>query len=819
MSSERREPPWPTRLVKQLTAAGFITSLITTLLAFIIAGLVVLATTGSNPLAVYKGIFNGTGLNWFFPWVGGDERLIAESNLQQTLLLATTLALTGLAVGFAFRCGLFNIGGQGQWVVGAIMAVWTGHAFAGMARPLHIALVIIIAVLTAAAFAGIAGILKATVGAHEVITTIMLNWIAYWVGTYLFTNGGPLQAPEKPDPISSDIAESAKIPVFWGDAELQGLHIGFFLAIALLVVYWLTLSRTTLGFRVRAVGRNPEAARYGGIPVGKSYFLAMAISGAFAGLGGALDVLGWQYRLGTFDIQYSQVGFLGIAVALLGRNTAIGIGLSSLLFGALLYGTSTRSIDPEVFPPELAGHLTTVIQALVVLFIGADLIVLSLWRRRKLGFRRAPRAAVASIGQPHRKWKPAQADASSQRVRPAIGDRIVSWTRDRTDDPVRLATIGAFLLGVSAFFVSAPPIASRQLTIPIILALASAAIGAWVVQKGRKRAGYSVIFLAILAGGLGSLATRSAEAKLDQVFVWSSLVALTLVFATPLIFGSLGGLFSERSGVVNVGLEGMMLTGAFFAFLAADKMGHWLWGILAALVAGGILALIHGVISIHWRADQIVSGVGINFLALGVTGYAFIKIYGFDGTPSGAPEVPNVHLGFLDDVPLLKAFSDLNLLIWAALASVAIVYLVVFRTPFGLRLRSVGEHPRAAATVGLSIYRVRYTAVCISGMIAALGGAYLSIGFVHSFSENMTAGRGFVALAALIFGNWRPRGAFMAALIFGFTSAIVQQLDVYSPSLAILFEALPYAITLIFVAGLLGRPRPPAAIGLPYERT
>jgi ABC-type uncharacterized transport system permease subunit len=230
-----------------------------------------------------------------------------------------------------------------------------------------------------------------------VITTIMLNWIAYWIGSYVFGQGGPLQNDVNESvPISNDIVESIKLPVFWGDPQLQGLHIGFFLAIAALVTYWALLNRTTLGYEVRAVGFNPEAARYSGINVARNYFLAMAIAGGFAGLGGALDILGWQFRLGVLDVQTSQIGFIGIAVALLGRNTAVGVGLSALLFGALLYGTSTRSLDPEVFPPELAGNLTLIIQALVLIFVGADLLVLYVWNlRRKL--RRGPPPAEPAV--------------------------------------------------------------------------------------------------------------------------------------------------------------------------------------------------------------------------------------------------------------------------------------------------------------------------------------------------------------------------------------------------------------------------------------
>jgi simple sugar transport system permease protein len=220
-----------------------------------------------------------------------------------------------------------------------------------------------------------------------VISTIMLNWIAVWVGVFLFGLNGPLQSDTQPFvPVSNDILEESTLDVFWGDPLLQGLHLGFFVALAALVVYWISLNRTTLGYEVRAVGFNPEAARYGGISVARNYFLAMAISGTFAGLAGALDIVGWQFRLNTNDILLANYGFVGIAVALLGRNTALGVGLAGLLFAALVTGTSTRNLDPEIFRPELASNLTTVIQGLVVLFVGADVLILSLLglhRRRR----------------------------------------------------------------------------------------------------------------------------------------------------------------------------------------------------------------------------------------------------------------------------------------------------------------------------------------------------------------------------------------------------------------------------------------------------
>jgi ABC-type uncharacterized transport system permease subunit len=386
------------RLAAYIRGGGVVVPLLTALLAFVIGGLVVLIT-GNDPIATYEEIFKGTGLQWLFPWVTGDDRTTAALNLQQTLILTSTLILVGLAVAFAFRAGLFNIGGQGQYVVGSIAAVWVGSSFAGMPGFLHILLAIAAACLAGAFWAGIAGLLKATVGANEVISTIMLNYIALWLGVYLFSLGGPLQNDRDASlPVSNDIAEAAHLPVWWGDPVLQGLHIGIFIALVAVVVFWLILNRSTMGYEVRAVGLNPEAARYGGMSVSKNYVLVMAVCGLFAGLAGAIDVLGWQFRIATNDIQISQIGFLGIAVALLGRNTAIGTIAAALLFGGLLSGTSQRNLDPAVFEPELASNLTLIIQGLVVLFVSADVLVLGLLRKGRAlvpGRRRAAPEAEA----------------------------------------------------------------------------------------------------------------------------------------------------------------------------------------------------------------------------------------------------------------------------------------------------------------------------------------------------------------------------------------------------------------------------------------
>ena len=374
------------RLALKHRAGGIIVPLITVLFAFVMSGIVIAATQHSvrTALVAFKEIFYGTGLNWLaHPTT--DLTNIPAYNLSQTLLQTTPLILTGLAVAFAFRCGMFNIGGNGQYIVGLLMANWVGVSLAGLNPFLHVTLCIVAGTLAGAAWAGIAGVLKATVGAHEVIATIMLNWIAFWTATWMLGQGGPLQVPNPIEPVSSQVSPGARLPDFWGEQGNQGLHIGIFIALAAVVVFWVLINRTTLGYEVRAVGYNPEAAAYGGISVKKNYIRAMAISGAFAGLAGTLDMLGGaqNYRVGQLDIPFIQVGFIGIAAALLGRNTAIGTLLAALLFGALSYGTSQGLGSSSVIDPTLASNLSYIIQGLIVLFIGADLLILSVWNSRK----------------------------------------------------------------------------------------------------------------------------------------------------------------------------------------------------------------------------------------------------------------------------------------------------------------------------------------------------------------------------------------------------------------------------------------------------
>jgi simple sugar transport system permease protein len=386
----------------------------------------------------------------------------------------------------------------------------------------------------------------------------------------------------------------------------------------------------------------------------------------------------------------------------------------------------------------------------------------------------------------------------------------------RTVSPRRIGQAG-LVLALAAWVITLPPILVRSAVPSVLLGLLAMTCAPIAYAGEERRLGVGDLLLGLLgiAGAIAS--TRSGVGHLKVVFVWSALVAAMLRYATPLLFAALGGIISERSGVINIGLEGMMLMGAFFGIFGADVLGSWVLGLVVAMVAGGLLALVHAGFSIHLRANQVVSGTGINFLALGITGYFFTAHYGPNGTPNNISSVPNVkipgiqHVGFFG-----QAIGDANLMTWLGLALVPLLTLFLFRTRWGLRLRAVGEKPRAADTVGVPVRSIRYVAVVASGMLAALGGAYLSVAFVGSFSQNMTEGRGFIALAAVIFGRWRPAGALVATLLFGFSSALADRLPNFSPTLATLFQALPYLLTLIAVAGIIGRSRPPASVGIPY---
>jgi ABC-type uncharacterized transport system permease subunit len=403
----------------------------------------------------------------------------------------------------------------------------------------------------------------------------------------------------------------------------------------------------------------------------------------------------------------------------------------------------------------------------------------------------------------------------------SVLDSSVAVERLRGVEPSRWVAVVGVALGVLAGWLALPPFTARSLVLPLAAGIAAAVAGVWAISRHERKLGWWALVLAVIGTAFALWAQSRDASALEAVF-GASLLAATLRAATPLAFAAMGGIFSERAGVVNIGLEGMMLSGAFFGIAVVGWTGQWELGIFAAMAGGGFLALIHAFFSIHLRADQIVSGTAINLLALGLTGYLFRAIYGTKGTPELEERIPTVSVPGLRDLPFVgDVIGEMSLMIWMAFLLVIVTSIVLFKTPLGLRIRSVGEHPRAADTVGISVYGIRYGAVVFSGMCAALGGAFLSFGFGGAFNENMTVGKGFIGLAAMIAGNWRPFPAFVICLLFGFSDGLSRRLQgsqllpdiLSSPNI---LKTLPYIITLIALVGIIGRSRPPAAGGRPY---
>ncbi|CAA9467831.1 MAG: ABC transporter, permease protein 2 (cluster 11, riboflavin/purine nucleoside/unknown) [uncultured Rubrobacteraceae bacterium] len=297
-----------------------------------------------------------------------------------------------------------------------------------------------------------------------------------------------------------------------------------------------------------------------------------------------------------------------------------------------------------------------------------------------------------------------------------------------------------------------------------------------------------------------------------------AVLASTIRNATPLIFAAMGGMFSERGGVVNIGLEGLMLISAFAGVVGSFYSGSAAVGLLTALGAGLLFALIHAVMCITFEADQIISGTAINLLALGGTGFLMVEFFGSGGTSPRVSSFEPISLPGLADIPVIgPALFGQSLIVYLMYLLVPVTFFVVFRTPFGLRLRASGEVPEAVDTAGVSVTRMRYYGVALSGLLAALGGAYLSMSLLSAFTENMTGGRGFIALAALIAGRWNPIGAAVAALIFGLAQAITFRVaqDVIPIEFIQMF---PYILTIVVLVGFGGRAIAPSALGKPYRK-
>ena len=289
------------------------------------------------------------------------------------------------------------------------------------------------------------------------------------------------------------------------------------------------------------------------------------------------------------------------------------------------------------------------------------------------------------------------------------------------------------------------------------------------------------------------------------------LFAAALRMAVPVAYGSLGGIFSERAGVINIGLEGMMLTSAFAGVAASYYSGNPWLGILAAVLVGGLFGLLHALITVKFVGDQIVSGTGINIFALGFTAYMSQVIWGSRGASDSVQGLPVIQIPLLKDIPIIgDIFGAHTPLVYLMLIVTVLSYIVLFKTPIGLRIRAVGEHPAAADTAGINVFKTKYLCIMVSGMLAGLGGAFLSLGHLNLFVYGMTGGRGFIALAAMILGKWKPFGAFGASVLFGFADALqmrLQALGLLPPQIIL---TIPYVLTVVVLAGVVRKAVPPS---------
>lgn len=346
---------------------------------------------------------------------------------------------------------------------------------------------------------------------------------------------------------------------------------------------------------------------------------------------------------------------------------------------------------------------------------------------------------------------------------------------------------------------------------------------------------------AVIAVLFGVVVLIGASAERPIVIV-TSMLATTIAVATPLTLGALSGIYCERAGVVNIGIEGMMLGSAFFGWLASiymsvifgyPPMPSLIVGVLTAILTGGLLALLHAVLSVTYKVDQIIGGTVINILAVGITGFLNRQLFFESGSVFGgqvphAPGIlPRISIPFLADIPVIGRIFDQQPIAIAAVLLVGLTHFVLFHTRWGLRTRAVGEHPRAADTVGINVERMRYANVVIGGLLAGLGGAYFTLESVPSFEPLMTNGRGFISLAAMIFGNWSPLGAWAAALVFGAAQAFQIKMQLFRDLIPSQWAFLqnsyvvglaPYLLTMLILTGVVGRTIPPAADGQPYEK-
>ncbi len=747
--------------------------------------------------AIYNPDNDGTANSIFAPICG-------------TLWTAAPLICAGLGIALGFRAGLFNIGGQGQVIAGAMASGYIGFAWDGPPF-VHVVVAILAGVIGGAFWGFIAGFLKARTGAHEVITTIMLNYVAYYGLSFLITTKS-VQSPSNPQ-TSKHIHGTARLPHLFG-ADLN-VDLGIVLAIAAAVGVWWLLTRSKLGFRLRAVGANPAAARAAGMNVSALTMLGMALAGTLTGLAGTMLSLGGVNQYVVTPQIDNNVGFDAITVALLGRNSPSGVVAAGLLFGALRQGAPTMQTQAGV-----SGDIVTVIQALIVIFVAAPRLTRAIFRLKGRG-----RSALAGVSTSLvvattsvRKTRvPRKVTVGATQIVLGVFGLLVFGLADRS----KSVAVYSFSLPTAKYDLGSWHVHARWLAIPLCLV----AIVAGVLRLTERLAARWCVTIAVVALLL-SFISWSIASDPNGLNVVSLLQGTVFPYAIPLLLGALAGVIGERSGVVNVALEGMLLLGAFAAAFIGSLTGSVWGGVIAGALAGLLVALILSTLAIRYLVDQVIVGVVLNVFILGITNFLFNQVISTNSDKYNSPDYLHVwKVPVLHDIPIIgPVLFEGTLFLYFAYVAVVVVHFALFHTRWGLRTRAVGEHPRAADTVGIRVRRTRYVAVSVAGLIAGLAGAMLILGEGQgntfnggNGSSGMSAGAGFIALAIVIFGRWSPKGAVLGALLFGFFTQLQFLIGQASPPVSSdLLLTAPYIATLVAVAGFVGRVRAPAADGQPY---
>ncbi|KPL84305.1 ABC transporter permease [Thermanaerothrix daxensis] len=376
--------------------------------------------------------------------------------------------------------------------------------------------------------------------------------------------------------------------------------------------------------------------------------------------------------------------------------------------------------------------------------------------------------------------------------------------------------VTTFGLSLATSDIQLPPWQVHTLPTLYGLAVVSAILGGIQLARGFGRYTNWVLGLVVGFFIFGFLVWAAAGKSLNLV----GMLNTTLSRSVPITLGALSGILCERSGVVNIAIEGMMLTGAMVSALVGSITQNAWIGLLAAIFAGALLALIHAVLSIKYKTNQIVSGTVINIFATGLTSYISAKFLQVNQALNNPPTFGGTPIPLLSEVPILgPVLFNNSIFVYVMFVLLIVLNIALFQTRWGLRLRAVGEHPKAADTLGIDVFKTRYMAVILGGMVAGFAGGYFTLGSAGRFDEVMTAGRGFIGLAAMIFGNWNPFGAFGAGLLFGFADALASRLAILGVAIPSQFLLMaPYIATMIVLAGVIGRARPPAADGIPYEK-